>query len=281
MSDFNEQVTELFSETLSAHRMPHAILITGGTPNLRDETVRFLSTAAVCSESNRPCGNCKHCIKALSGGHSDIYTPKLTGKTNTVSIDAIRELIRDASIIPNEADTKVFIIKDIDKSMSELVQNSFLKILEEPPLSTLFVLTAESTNRLLPTILSRVQVFSLKQEYSVNEEINEIAKEIIDGIISPGEIKLLYATARLNTRPIFKEVLTVVSEYLRLGLNRSVGVKNDNEQACAIAKKLTKSRIIELIDLTQKAIIRADRNVNMALLCTWLCGEYRRISWQR
>ncbi len=278
---FDTQIKDLFLGTLDASRMPHAVLIQGGNENSRKEAVQFLSRYAVCSAENRPCGECKNCIKASAGGHSDIYTPKLSGKTNIISIEAIRELIKDASIIPNEADTKVFILYDVDKRMSEVVQNAFLKILEEPPQSTLFILTAESSKSMLPTILSRVQVFSLKNEDVVNEETDDLAKEIIKGILSPNEVSLLYATVKLKDRPTFKETLAVVSEYLRLGLNKSVGVKVDNELASAIAKKLTKSRIISLIDLTSKAIMKADRNVNMALLCTWLCGEYRRISWQR
>lgn len=281
MSSFDTQIKEVFSDTLSAHRLPHAVLIQGGDELTRDSAVEYLSRFAVCSGDNRPCGECNNCAKAISGGHPDIYTPKLSGKTNIISIDAIRDLIKDASIIPNEADTKVFILKDVDKCMSEIVQNAFLKILEEPPLSSLFILTAESSQRMLPTIMSRVQVFSLKNGAHVDAEIDALAVDIINGILSSNETKLLYATAKLNTRPMFKQVLSIVSEYLRLGLNKSVGAEVDTQIAQSIAKKLTKSRIISLIELTSKAIIRADRNVNMALLCTWLCGEYRRISWQR
>lgn len=282
MSETNTQIKDLFLNNISAHRMPHAVLIEGGNLSLRKEAAQYLSQFAVCSgDIGKPCGTCKNCLKVLASSHPDIYTPKLSGKTNIISIDAIRDLIKDASIIPNEANTKVFILHDVDKCMSEIVQNAFLKILEEPAQRTLFILTAESSSRMLPTILSRVQVFSLKNEVEITEETDALAKEIIDGILSPSEVKLLYATVKLNTRPIFKEVLTVVSEYLRLGLNKSIGVDTQNEQACAIAKKLTKSRIIGLIDLTSKAIIKADKNVNMALICTWLCGEYRRISWQR
>lgn len=281
MSVYSTQITELFSDTVSARRLPHAVLIEGGSADSRQEAVRYLSQVAVCSRDNKPCLECSNCIKAKTLAHCDIYTPKLSGKTNIISIEAIRELIKDASIVPNEADTKVFILYDVDKAMSEVVQNAFLKILEEPPQSTLFILTCESSARMLSTILSRVQVFTLKNETAIDENIDALAKEIIDGILSPNEVKLLYSTVKLNTRPMFKEVLTQVSEYLRLSLNKSVGADIKDEKACAIAKKLTKTKIISLIELSSKAIIRADRNVNMVLLCTWLCGEYRRISWLR
>lgn len=280
MNDFSK-AQELFSNILSSSRMPHAVLIEGGSKDERIKATAFLSQSAVCSEKKRPCGVCKNCLKAKNNGHPDIYTPKLSGKTNIISVEAVRELIKDASIIPNDADTKVFILHDVDKSMPEISQNAFLKILEEPPQSTLFILTSESSKKLLSTILSRVQVFSLKNDDDIDEETDTLALDIVNGILSLSEDKLLYATAKLNNRVIFKDTLKRVSEYLRQGLSYSVGNKDTSETAKAIAKKLTKSRIIALIELSSKAIVRADRNVNMTLLSTWLCGEYRRISWQR
>ncbi len=281
MNTENFKVENLFADLAVTNRIPHAVLIEGGSEQLRQEAVRYLASYAVCSCDKRPCGICKNCVKAKNLAHSDIYIPKLSGKTNIISIDAIRDLIKDASIIPNEADTKVFILEEVDKRMSDVVQNAFLKILEEPPLKSLFILTADNAKSMLSTILSRVQVFSIKKEQTRNEETIALAKEIINGIVSISELKLLYATAKLKDRNTFKDVLTEVMEYLRLSLNKSVGIDTDDEHACAIAKKLTKSRIIGLIELTSKAIAKADRNVNMTLLSTWLCGEYRRISWQR
>ena len=280
MNDF-QKAKETFSELVKTRRIPHAVLIESGTKSLREEAVKYLSLYAVCSEENRPCGVCKNCVKAKNLGHSDIYTPKLSGKANIISVEAVRELIKDASIIPNEADTKVFILYDVDKCMPEISQNAFLKVLEEPPQSSLFIMTAESSKKLLTTILSRVQVFTLRQEDDINEEADALAKDIINGIFDLGELKLLYATAKLNNKALYKDVLARVCEYLRQGLSCSVGNQDSTDIAKTIAKKLTKSKIIGLIELTSKAIIRVDRNVNMTLLTTWLCGEYRRISWQR
>ncbi len=280
MDDFLD-IQATFSDLVSNRRMPHAVLIEGGTADKRANAAKYLSMYAVCSGEKRPCGVCKNCIKAKGMGHSDIYTPKLSGKTNIISVEAVRELIKDASIIPNEADTKVFILSDVDRCMPEISQNAFLKILEEPPQSTLFILTAESSKKMLSTILSRVQVFTLRNEYATDEQTDALALEIIEGILALNEHKLLLATAKLSNRVLFKDTLNVVSEYLRQALSQSVGNTNQSDIAKTVAKKLTRQRIIGLIELSSKATIKADRNVNMALLTTWLCGEYRRISWQR
>ncbi len=280
VNEFSE-VKDIFSDLLKNHRMPHAVLIEGKSREKRNLSAKFLSMYAVCNCQPRPCGICKNCLNAKNGGHSDIATPSLSGKTNIISVDAVRELIKNASIIPNEADTKVFTLYDVDRCMPEISQNAFLKILEEPPQSTLFILTAESSKKLLSTILSRVQIFTLKNESEQDDTTDALAVEIIKGILSSSEKSLLLSIAKLTDRAVFKDTLNRVSEYLRQGLSYSVGIKNDSEIPKAIAKKLTKQRIIGLIELTSKATIRADRNVNMALLTTWLCGEYRRISWQR
>ncbi len=280
MSDFSK-AKERFSDILNSRRMPHAVLIEGADAEERKKAAYFLSKGAVCSGEVRPCEVCKDCIKAKANSHPDIFTPTLSGKTNIISVEAVRELIKHSSIIPNEADTKVFVLYDVDKCMPEISQNAFLKVLEEPPQSTLFILTAESSKKMLSTILSRVQVFSLENKSEIDEEIDSLAQEIVRGILALSEEKLLYATAKLNNRVVFKEVLKRVCEYLRQGLSCSVGAKNESDIAFLLAKKLTKQRIIGLIELSSKAILKADRNVNMALLTTWLCGEYRRISWQR
>lgn len=281
MSKFDRKIEDLFSAMIRSRRMPHAVLIEGGTKELRDSAAKYLALYAVCSQNNRPCMECSHCKKVLSNGHSDIYTPKLSGKTNIINAESMRAIIRDASIIPNEADTKVFVLYDVDKCLPEISQNIFLKVLEEPPQSTLFILTAENSKTLLSTILSRVQVFSFANESDTDEQTQKLALDVINGILSVSEVELLYATAKLTNRQQYKAVLSVVSEHLRVALNCSVGNKVSDDIANLIAKKLTKSKIIALIELTATASKKAEYNVNMTLLCTWLCTQYRRITWQR
>ncbi len=281
MSQNENKGFDIFAELVKSDRVPHAVLIEGKDNKQRKDAVDYLSSYAVCSSDNRPCGVCSNCQKANGNGHSDIIIPKRQGKTNIINVDSMRELIKEASIIPNEARTKVFILNDVDKCLPEISQNTFLKVLEEPPQSTLFILTAEKPKRLLSTILSRVQVFTLEKFEEQSDELDSLAQDIIKGIVDNSELRLLYATAKINTRELFKGTLPIVSEYLRLSLADSVGNKGECEIAHTISKKLTKQKIIALIELTGKAIIKADRNVNMNLLCTWLCGEYRRISWQR
>lgn len=277
----NGKISDVFADLLKSKRLPHAVLIEGTTDEIRQQAAWFLAGFAVCKGENKPCKKCSDCLKSEAKAHPDIIVPKSSGKTNIITMETMRDIIMAANIVTNEADTKVFILNDVDKRMKPDVQNAFLKILEEPPLSALFVLTCESSKRMLKTILSRVQVFSLKAEAEPSDEIKKLSKEIISGILSLDEMDLILATEKLKSRDSFKEVLPVVSEYLRLALIASLGVEESDDTALLISRRITKSKIISLIDTTTNAIVKADSNVNCTLLSTWLCTEYRRISWQK
>lgn len=161
--------------------------------------------------------------------------------------------------------------------------NAFLKTLEEPPQDILFILSAENHKSLPETILSRCTVLTLDSAANITEETKEIATRILLGITDVSELPLLKATAALNSRQTALEVLPVVRSVLCDALSVSVGAEAvyDPQTAAALRQRLTKTKLIRLIDATSDAINKTNRNVNLTLLSTWLCGEYRRISWQK
>ena len=79
------------------------------------------------------------------------------------------------------------------------------------------------------------------------------------------------------------ESLIVTKILLRDGLAVGAGVTAllDNELAGALARRFTRNQLMELIGACDSANIKLTQNININLLTTWLCGEYRRISWQR
>lgn len=267
-----------------SRRMPHAVIISGGDDDSRRELCRLLAMWAVCTcEGERPCGECSGCIKAKSGNHIDIYYAKGSGKTDVISVEEIRNITRDTAIIPNEAPRKVYVLYDADKRMGAEALNAFLKTLEEPPQDILFLLSAGNPKSLPETILSRCTVLTLDSVQDISEETKEMAAEILRGIIDLSEMNLLKATSVLSTRQTALEVLPVVRAILSDALSVSVCAEAlyDRETAEALRLRLTKSKLIRLIDATSDAINKVNRNVNLTLLSTWICGEYRRISWQK
>lgn len=279
----NENVKAELLSLEQSRRFPHALILNGGTVESRENLSRLLSKWAVCKSDDKPCSECIPCQKAQRGVHPDIYFAKGTGKTDVISVDEIRNITRACSIIANEADTKVFIIKDADKRMGVEALNAFLKTLEEPPQSILFLLTTEDAGVLPETVLSRCTVLNLEQSSGFSDETLELAKKILLSITETSELNLLKNTASLNDKATALEVLpamrAILSDALSLTVSDETVLLKEYSEALSI--KLTKKKLIGLIETVNKAIYTIGRNVNLSLMSTWICGEFRRITWQK
>ena len=110
-------------------------------------------------DSNKPCGSCSSCMRIKSGNYPNIEVVKPTGLS--IKIKQIRQIVTDTAKKPFESGYKVVIIDNAEK-MTHDAQDAFLKTLEEPPTNTVFLLLAENSNLLLPTIASRCQVYQFK-----------------------------------------------------------------------------------------------------------------------
>ncbi len=156
----NSKIALAVTNALRENRLPHAILIEGDIGTGRHTLANFISKAAVCSDTAPPCGSCKHCLLTNSDNHPDIsVTAPEDGKKN-IAVSQIRALRAEAYIKPHMASCRVFII-DFADTLNEQSQNALLKVLEEPPGSTIFILIAESKASLLETIISRCVVLTL------------------------------------------------------------------------------------------------------------------------
>ncbi|MDD4503262.1 MAG: DNA polymerase III subunit delta' [Clostridiaceae bacterium] len=112
-----------------------------------------------CTVSERPCGSCSSCIRTSSGNHPNLEIVKPTGQS--IKIKQIRQIISDVAKKSFESGYKIIIIENAEK-MTHDAQDAFLKTLEEPPANTVFLMLAENHNLLLPTIVSRCQVYQFK-----------------------------------------------------------------------------------------------------------------------
>lgn len=129
--------------------------------------------------------------------------PSADKKTNSISVDQIRELI--ALSANKETSDRYFIIAPAD-AMNEAAQNAFLKTLEEPKPYCHFILLTEQPSALLPTILSRTQIFSpkiqhvLDQAPTANAKVIAFAKRLIAA--NPSDLPAITAEITKNkTRP--------------------------------------------------------------------------------
>lgn len=281
--DFDEHTKKALESLDTNGRIPHAVIIESKDKIKALEAAKYLSMYAVCTDADKPCGKCSQCHKAYQAAHADIRYAYPEKKSKTYSIEQMRDIAKDAYIRPNEAEAKVYIFEDADNRLSTIAQNSFLKLLEEPPQNVHFIMLCENSKKLLVTILSRCTVIRLRNDNRFDKEAAQNAVNIVNGILSTREYELLKAVNVLCDKEKADETLSVVKLILRDGLVMLSEGKAvyDESLGRRLSTHFTKSRILEMIELTENAKQKIIQNININLLTTWLCGEYRRISWQR
>ncbi|HKV44774.1 MAG TPA: DNA polymerase III subunit delta', partial [bacterium] len=153
----------LLQGALRSGRISHAYLFVGPSGVGRQTAARAFAQALLCAVGgDDACGACPACRKVAAGTHPDlrVITPgraESGGERRAVAIDQIRDLKHEAAYPPYEAKWKVFIIRDTEQMRAEAA-NSLLKVLEEPPSRSVLILLSESTEALVPTLVSRSQL---------------------------------------------------------------------------------------------------------------------------
>ena len=275
---------EVVRGLVSSGRIPHTVIIEGGDSEERKCAAMLLSAGAVCSEKDRPCLCCGACKKVLEGIHPDVFVPEPSKglKSGILSLKDLRDMyLSQMSVRPNEADIKVYLFSDADKLLREDSQNALLKTIEEPPQNLLFIFTVESAKSMLLTVRSRAHILTLRHTFSTDEEAEKAASSIIDGIISLYEYDLLKTLSALTDKQALKDALGVFVEKLRQALCFYGGVDTKDPDVKKLTRKLDRSRVIALIEVTNEAVAKLKTNVNLQLLLTWLSSQYRRITWQK
>lgn len=137
--------------------MTHAWLITGPPGSGRSTAATSFAAALACPEDG--CGVCEVCRTAPLGGHPDVDVISAPGLS--YGVDDARDLIVRASMAPIRSPWHVIVVEDADR-LTEQAVNVLLKVLEEPPPHTVWVLCAPSVEDVLPTITSRTRHVPLR-----------------------------------------------------------------------------------------------------------------------
>ncbi|MFU0832182.1 MAG: DNA polymerase III subunit tau [Oscillospiraceae bacterium] len=275
----NPNVKENLTLAFDEGRFPHAILLEGSQGSGTGDLSAILAKAAVCtSESEHPCGYCSGCIKADAGSHPDILTLDGDSNPRAFPVDAIREIRSDAYVRPNEAPIKVYRLLGV-QNMAEPAQNALLKVLEEPPENVLFLLTAVSASALLPTIRSRVQIFTLEDGVPDTQGLEE-ALQIARAVVSQNGAELLFCTAplirdRSRLRAVLAQLFLLFRDAAVLRAGGTSCLSGERDVPELLSSKLTRKSLMLLLEETGRAKRALEQNANTALLVTALCAGLR------
>lgn len=192
------------------HNLTHAYLVAGESG--QDEHAKSIAKQALCQENITFCNQCSHCVKVEKGIHPD-FTTHVNPDGKPLDIEQVRAIRSDAFIRPNEGERKVYFIKNAD-NLSEKVQNTLLKILEEPPKFVVFILSTGESVGVIPTVRSRCQVVHLAPPTQTIEQhalatalANQIATEqnelaLLEGCMPIAKMKkeeILWLTTSIRT----------------------------------------------------------------------------------
>ena len=140
---------------LADGRVAHAYLLAGPDGTGKRLVALEMAKALNCTASGpHPCDVCPTCVQIGRGTHPDVHTLSPVAPSETIRIEAVRQLLGRIVLRPFNAAFQVAIIDGAER-LTEEAANSLLKALEEPPAHTRFLLTTAKPSVCLPTIVSR------------------------------------------------------------------------------------------------------------------------------
>jgi DNA polymerase III subunit delta' len=155
------QGVQLLQRSLERGRLAHGYLFTGHQLEELEALAKTLAQTLNCQNPVRQgraavdcCGRCLACQKVARGNHADVHWVRPESKLRVITIDQMRDLMREIQLKPTEAEYKVAVVVAADR-LHEKAANAFLKTLEEPPAKSILILLTTDPSRILETILSR------------------------------------------------------------------------------------------------------------------------------
>jgi DNA polymerase III subunit delta' len=160
----HDWAVHLLRRDLTTDRLAHAYLFVGADGIGKRTLALELARATNCLQPPIPgdaCGQCRPCVLFGRQKHPDLSILQPEGSAGNIAVDAARALSQSLTLKPLEARFRVALLLDFHRANASAA-NALLKTIEEPPPSSLLLITAESADSLLPTVVSRCRVLSLR-----------------------------------------------------------------------------------------------------------------------
>jgi len=167
-------VADTLKNALQTDKLAHSFLFCGPRGVGKTTCARILAKVINCQnpvDKTQPCNECSSCSSFNDNASFNII--ELDAASNN-SVENIRNLIDQVRVPPQQGRYKVFIIDEVHM-LSTAAFNAFLKTLEEPPAYAIFILATTEKHKILPTILSRCQIFDFKRI-----QVNDVSIQLAD-----------------------------------------------------------------------------------------------------
>lgn len=307
----NDALKSRLSAEAAAGRLSHCYLLAGPEGSGKRTLSRLLAAAAQCEGNAPPCGACLPCRKVLGGVHPDVITVD-DPDHKQLPVELIRNARTDVFIRPNEGKRKILIIPRA-QDMNPAGQNALLKLLEEPPSYAMFLLLADTAEKLLPTIRSRAVELRLSPlpDGLLRAELSRRCPDRDAGRLSAaisasggflGRACALLEADPLPQTPLFAKALAggdtlallslfcsmeklgrdkllpILGEFRRLTADALLcrqGVPTASPDARAIAAKRTPQSLLAASEALEAAAADCRANVNTATICAALFAQLR------
>lgn len=155
-------ITNTLKNAIKTNHLAQAFLFCGPRGVGKTTCARILAKTLNCrhrTDDQEACNRCETCTSFNNGQSLNIY--ELDAASNN-SVDDIRNLVEQVRYAPHAGEYKIYIIDEVHM-LSNQAFNAFLKTLEEPPSYAIFILATTEKHKILPTILSRCQIFDFNR----------------------------------------------------------------------------------------------------------------------
>ena len=218
-----QHITSTLQNAIASKQLAQAFLFCGPRGVGKTTCARILAKTINClnvTDEIEACNECDSCKSFNDGSSVNIF--ELDAASNN-SVEDIRELVNQVNIPPMNGKYKVYIIDEVHM-LSSAAFNAFLKTLEEPPAYAKFILATTEKHKILPTILSRCQIFDFHRinnidisnhlEYIAKQENVQYEKAALDIIATKADGALRDALSTFDTMVAFTNGNLAYSEVI-------------------------------------------------------------------
>ena len=166
-------LTTTLKNAIATQKLAHAYLFCGPRGVGKTTCARIFAKTINCmtpTADGEACNQCESCVAFNEQRSYNIHEPDAASNN---SVDDIRQLVEQVRIPPQIGKYKVYIIDEVHM-LSASAFNAFLKTLEEPPRHAIFILATTEKHKILPTILSRCQIYDFNR-ISVEDTVNHLS----------------------------------------------------------------------------------------------------------